>query len=128
MIFQTNLNIIYFTSKMIFVCALVSLLLLPILSLKEMKPKLCINCKHFITDDRTGKFGKCSLFPTRKPSDLYDLVTGVERNTEYMYCSTTRDRDNLCGKEGKMYTKKYTKRGILKEKDKYKGEETYYIV
>ena len=88
--------------------------------------KLCINCKHFITDDRTGKFGKCSLFPTRKPSDMYDLVTGVERNTEYMYCYTTRDRDNLCGKEGKMYTKKYTKRGILKEKDK--GEETYYIV
>ena len=92
---------------------------------KEIKPKLCINCKHFITDDGSGKFGKCSLFPTRKPSNFYDLVTGVERN-EYMYCSTTRDQDNLCGKEGKMYKKKYMKRRILKEKDT--DAETHYIV
>ena len=41
---------------------------------------------------------------------MFDLVTGAESNTEYIYCYTTRDAENMCGKEGKMYKKKYTKR------------------
>lgn len=39
---------------------------LPICSLKQSKPKLCINCKHFVLDkNNDSKFGKCSLFSKR---------------------------------------------------------------
>lgn len=108
---------------MIFIGTLLSFLFITTLSLKEIKPKLCINCKHFITDKRSGIYGKCSLFPKEKRSGFYDLVTGAESNTEYMYCSSTRSGENMCGKEGKMYRKKYIKRSIgktdkIKETDK----------
>ena len=80
-----------------------TLLFLPISSLK-----LCINCKYFITDNKLGKLGKCSLFPKEKHNDLYDLVTGAD--TEYMYCYATRNNETLCGKEGNLYKKKYKTR------------------
>lgn len=44
-------------------------IILPIFSLKVTKPKLCINCKYFITDYDNGKYGKYSFFPYR---DLYE--------------------------------------------------------
>ena len=100
---------------MIFFGTLLSFLFLTTFSLKEIKPKLCINCKYFITDNRSGVYGKCLLFPKdEKRSDSYDLVTGAESNIEYMYCYKTRGEEHMCGKEGKMYKKKYTKRGINK--------------
>ena len=70
-----------------------------------MKPKLCINCKYFITDNDTGKFGKCSLFPS-KENNIYNLVNGIHKdNIEYHLCSASRQLDHICGKEGKMYKK-----------------------
>lgn len=96
-----------------YIFTILSILFLPILSFKEMKPKLCINCKYFITDNDTGKFAKCSLFP-RKENDIYNLVYGInEDNIEYNYCSTSREQEDMCGKEGKMYKKKYIKKGHL---------------
>jgi len=95
--------------KYIFI--ILSILFLPILSFKEMKPKLCVNCKYFITDNDTGKFGKCSLFP-RKENDIYNLVNGIHKdNIDYHYCSTSRELEDRCGKGGKLYKRKYTKRG-----------------
>ena len=83
-------------------------IILPILSLKQTKPNLCINCKHFITDNRIGdEYGKCSLFPRENPSVL---VNGINKDNNYYYCTTARIHDNLCGKEGKLYKKKYQKR------------------
>jgi len=79
-------------------------MLLPFLSVKVTKPKLCINCKHFVTDNKTGEFGKCSLFP-RKEGKLNFLVSGVNKD-EYMYCTTARESTDMCGEEGKMYKKK----------------------
>ena len=78
------------------------------------------------TDGGIDKFGKCSLFPKEGDNNNYHLVTGDDRNTKHMYCSATRDNEMLCGKEGKMYKKKYIKRGILKENAK--DNETHYIV
>ena len=75
---------------MIFVCTLVSLLFLPILSFKEIKPKLCINFKRFIEDN---ELGKCSLFIKEQVKDVYSLMDGFE----------------------KIYTKKCIKGGILNE-------------
>ena len=93
-----------------YIFTILSILFLPILSFKEIKPKLCINCKYFITDNDTGKFGKCSLFPT-KENDHFMLVNGIH-NIEYHYCSVVRGVEGMCGTEGKMYKKKYTKKII----------------
>lgn len=38
-------------------------IILPIVSLKITKPKLCINCKYFISDSCDDIFSKCSFFP-----------------------------------------------------------------
>ena len=89
---------------------LLTLLFMPISSLKKATPKLCIDCKCFITDNRIGKLGKCSLFPIERQKELYDLVTGVD--DQYMYCYATRDNEDMCGKEGKLFKKKYKKRAI----------------
>ena len=95
-----------------YIFTILSILFSPILSFKEMKPKLCVNCKYFITDNNTGKFGKCLLFP-RKENDIYRLVNGIhEDNNEYHYCSVSRELEHICGPEGKMYKKKYTRKNI----------------
>jgi hypothetical protein len=94
-----------------YIFTILTLLFWPILSLK---PKFCINCKYFITDNITNKFGRCSLFPKKENNDIYTLVNGIhgETNIEYNYCSVSRELEHMCGKEGKMYKKKYTKKRI----------------
>jgi hypothetical protein len=93
-----------------FIFTLLNLLFLQIISFKDIKPKLCINCKYFLTDNDTGKFGKCSLFP-RNENHIYTLVNGIEiNNIDYNFCVSSRELENRCGKEGKMYKKKYTKK------------------
>jgi hypothetical protein len=91
-----------------YIFTILSNIFLPILSLKEIKPKLCVNCRYFITDNGSGKFGKCLLFP-RKENDNYMLVNGIPDFIDYNYCSSSRELEYRCGKEGKMYKKKYTK-------------------
>ena len=91
--------------KYIFV--IICSIILQTLSLKEIKPKLCINCKHFITDNGNGEFGKCSLFPTIVHKINY-LVNGIHED-KYNYCSTARSFDDMCGENGKMYKNKYSK-------------------
>jgi hypothetical protein len=106
---------------MIFIVTLLSLLFLPILSFKEITPKICINCKYFISNNNNNnKFSKCSLFPKE---DNYILVNGIHEDKEYHYCSTSRRIDEMCGKEGKLYKKKYKKR-ILNEKISNKSNLT----
>jgi hypothetical protein len=95
-----------------YIFTILSILFLSISSFKEIKPKLCINCKYFITDNVSDKFGKCLLFLKEK-NDIYNLVNGIHKdNIEYHYCSVARGDEQKCGKEGKMYKKKYTKKII----------------
>lgn len=106
---------------MIFIFTLLSLFFSPNSSLKETKPKLCINCKYFIEDSKFGKFGqfnKCALFPKDTKSNIYNLVYGIEYNeyNEHFYCATTRSRESMCGEEGKMFKRKYTKRTLNNKK------------
>jgi hypothetical protein len=74
-----------------------------------IKPKFCVNCKHFIPHEHNNEYGKCSLF-------IYEnskyLVDGIARENEYYTCSTARSSVNLCGKEGAKYRKKYTKKFV----------------
>jgi hypothetical protein len=95
--------------KYIFI--LLTLLFSPNLSLREIKPKLCINCKYFITDNISDKYGKCSLF-TILDTNRYDLVDGIrkDKNILHHYCSTSRSCNHMCSEEGKMYKKKYTRK------------------
>jgi len=87
-----------------YIIIIICSIILPILSFKEVKPKLCINCKYFITDNKTGKFGKCSLFP-QKEGKINVLVNGINEE-EYRYASIARERNDMCGEEGNMYKKK----------------------
>ena len=95
-----------------YIFTVLTILFLPILSFKEMKPKFCVNCKYFLTDNESGKFGKCALFP-RRDENIFWLVNGIHYIEEYKYCSVIRTIGNECGPEGKMYKKKY-KKGIEK--------------
>lgn len=94
-----------------YILTILSILFLPIFCLQEIKPKFCINCRYFITDNNNYKYAKCSLFQ-RKENDIYRLISGMheDKNNEYQYCSVARDVENMCGLEGKMYKKKYTKK------------------
>ncbi len=95
------------THNMNYFSLILCLLLLPAFYSKasiKPKPKLCIQCKHFIPDDDNGRFGKCSLFPSLE-SNIHFLVNG-EKNSEYYYCSTARKSPRMCGEEGKHYKKK----------------------
>ena len=85
----------------------------------SLKPKFCINCKFAINDidkynlldDENLQFIKCSLFKINEElNDSHFLVTGVnhisDSHPDYIYCSTARKFNHMCGKEGKMYKKK----------------------
>ena len=71
-------------------------------------PKLCVDCKFFKRDLFGNKFGKCALFEKTEIADNNDfLVDGIVRRkkVKYHYCSTARQTDNMCGKDGKLYEK-----------------------
>jgi hypothetical protein len=92
-----------------YIIVIICSILLPIFSLKKVTPKLCINCKYFINDlSSDPKYGKCSLFPT-EVSSMNFFVTGIN-NIDYYYCSTARQYETLCGKEGNKYKNKPMKR------------------
>ena len=98
-----------------YIILIICSIILPIVSLKQITPKLCINCKHFISDNDDDIFGKCSFFPSKK-GKINFLVNGINKD-EYSYCSITRERDDMCGTEGKHYKKKRVKIGISDDKN-----------
>jgi len=98
-----------------YIIAIFFSIILPIISLKQSKSKICINCKYFIHDNSIGEYGKCSLFP-KKEGDIKFLVNGINEK-EYSYCYTLRENDNMCGKEGKYYKKKMVKNEDIKTKN-----------
>ena len=88
-------------------------IILQVFSAKGTKPKLCIDCKHFIKDNGTGKFGKCSLSP-KLYGRKYGLVNGVIDEAEYEFCYLSRANEDICGETGKLYKKKYKSRDLKK--------------
>jgi hypothetical protein len=69
----------------------------------KLKPKFCINCKHYIQGETNNKeYGKCSVFVKDDPRFLVD---GVVRTDNYRYCSTARSFDDLCGINATKYKK-----------------------
>lgn len=74
------------------------LLIVPIFSLK-----LCINCKHFIPDNKENIFSKCKMFPQIE-NKLNYLINGIKKDG-YSYCSTARGFSNMCGEDGKRFEK-----------------------
>jgi hypothetical protein len=69
----------------------------------EPKPKLCINCKYFSKNQylSDNAYGRCASFPY-KINEVDFLVTGIG-NTQYLYCSTARGSEDMCGQNGKKY-------------------------
>jgi len=87
-----------------YIILIICFIILPVISLKQVNPKFCINCKYFIPDINTGEFGKCSFFK-KKENKIHFLVTNITQE-EYYFCSTARDANDMCGEEGKHYKKK----------------------
>lgn len=83
------------------------LLVCMFLLVDSIKPKFCINCKHFVKppEGMSNEFARCSLFATENRKYLVD---GVHRNSNYKYCSSAREFDDLCGKNATKYKKRYT--------------------
>jgi hypothetical protein len=81
--------------------------ILPFCVSKEMKTRLCIDCKYFTKDFlNNNKFGKCSLFPIEEYNKCF-LVDRVNiQNIRYSFCSIARSRDDMCGEKGKLFIKK----------------------
>ena len=78
-----------------------------------MKYKVCLNCKFFRnTFMNDNKYGKCYLFPIPNNTTT-NLVVGFE-NIEYYLCSIARQYNDMCGKEGKMYKKRISKKRRFK--------------
>lgn len=81
-------------------------------SIKKPTPKFCVNCKHFINDNNGNiEFAKCSLFFRE---DTSFLVSG-NSTRNYRYCSTARMSEMMCGREAKMFTRKYLKKKKIEE-------------
>ena len=76
----------------------------------KTKTKFCVNCRHFIPNESNNEYGKCSLFVYENSKYLVD---GVIRDNDYYACSTARSWNSLCGKAGKNYKKKYTRRLVI---------------
>ena len=82
----------------------------------EMKNnKLCQSCRYFINDNLS--LGKCYLFPKVKNRDINEkrkdlqifLKTGDtvrSKTIDYIYCSSARNSEFMCGKDGKKYVDK----------------------
>lgn len=70
--------------------------------------KYCVNCKFFVKNPFChDTFGKCSAFRKNiENHQLLDYLVSGKQKIEYKYCSTARENENLCGKEGKMYIEK----------------------
>lgn len=89
-------------------------IILPVFSFNEVTPKFCVNCKFFINNCINNIYGKCSLFPMETNIDYF--VTGDDKLIDFNYCSVARNRDDMCGKEGKKYINKLSTMDVLNEK------------
>jgi len=70
--------------------------------------KFCTNCIHYKKPFIGNTlFGKCSVFTKEeeKEKKIDYLVTGKNK-VDYLFCTTVRHDENLCGEKGKYYTKK----------------------
>lgn len=80
-----------------------------------LQPKICTKCRYFVHNDNLV-YGKCVLFPKIEYENIYQkrkefyefLVTGYEKpkmikSTEYFLCSTARECEDMCGKDGRRY-------------------------
>ena len=100
---------------------MISLILLFHLFVLLKSINICKNCKYFIPDDSFSSqifYAKCAALPKIENVDLKYLVSGPTENDQHMqdhiddyyYCSTSRNFESLCGKEGKKYKKKYQRK------------------
>ena len=77
-----------------YILTILTILIMPIFSFKEIKAKICINCKYFITDNDTDKYGRCMLYKI-EGEKCYTLVNGniIGNKNEYQYCVVARQME-----------------------------------
>lgn len=79
-------------------------------------PKFCVDCQHCIPYWSGSYYSRCSAFPRTNQAinaaETNYLVSGVfpKVNIEYYHCSTAREMEDMCGKQGKFFTAKESAR------------------
>ena len=78
------------------------------LTLTVDPPPFCVDCVHMLPHIAGPTYAKCRLFTkyTTRAATEY-MVTGkfVADDTEnYYYCTTARDSDSMCGRNGTRFT------------------------
>lgn len=88
----------------------------------KIEPKYCVNCRYFIVPENGVKneFGRCSKFPFENPKNLVD---GIIRKDDFLYCSTVRNLEKCCGKNAISFKKKYTRQNDKNNKKESKKHE-----
>lgn len=86
-----------------------------LLSSVSSNTKICVNCRYFVKNSIfTGdEYGRCKMYLKEQDNIAEYLVTGAYKNIEkddYYYCSTARGSEQMCGKQGKNYKKKYERK------------------
>jgi len=89
------------------------------LAYKADKVKFCHECKHFIQDKENNiQFGKCGAFPKIDNDYTNFLITGergLMTGEDYYFCGTARGFKDMCGEDGSLFRKKYTKKQESKD-------------
>lgn len=70
--------------------------------------KICVNCIHYRPNlIGNSLFGKCSAFKKEEEIEkkIDYLVTG-KKNIDFLFCVNVRKDENLCGLQGKYFSKK----------------------
>ena len=71
------------------------------------KPKLCVNCHHYVPrEGLSPEYGRCRKFLV--PTSLkYNLVCQHEPHpNQFVSCSAARSFESYCGEEAKEYQRK----------------------
>jgi hypothetical protein len=70
--------------------------------------KFCVDCEHFLPQINGATYGKCKAFPrtdTLKKVETDYMVSGFfsEAEVEYFYCSSAREYEHMCGRNGTKF-------------------------
>ena len=70
--------------------------------------KFCVDCEHYLPHITGATYGKCKAFPrtdSLKKAETEYMVSGFfsEAKVEYFYCSTARDTESMCGRNGTKF-------------------------
>jgi len=75
--------------------------------------KKCTDCRYYIKERypyQNELYGKCVLFKRDKENLIFDGKAIIPKDTKYHFASTARQREWMCGANGRQYEHSFVKR------------------